>query len=136
MLIGDGLVLLLNSNPKLVTKLLSDPSAKKKFELPKLSADYLAEKGFDLSTQMGSLLFEDRDLSSLAAIRIACEAIFEDSKPCVQCLNADSLWLLNQKRHLIAHRRGVVDDEYVRNTGSSLSIVITCMFLQVSSRRI
>mgnify|MGYP000895518890 CR=1 FL=1 len=121
MLIGDGLVLLLNSNPKLVTKLLSDPSAKKKFELPKLSADYLAEKGFDLSTQMGSLLFEDRDLSSLAAIRIACEAIFEDSTLRAM-LNADSLWLLNQKRHLIAHRRGVVDDEYVRNTGSSLSI--------------
>ena len=121
MLIGDGLVLQLNSNPQLVTKFLSDPIAKKKFELPKLSADYLAEKGFDLSTQMGSLLFDERDFSSLAIIRIACEAIFENSTLRV-VLNSKSLWLLNQNRHLIAHRRGVVDAEYIRNTGSPLGI--------------
>lgn len=121
MLIGDGLVFLLNADPRLVTKLLSDPNAKKKFELPKLNADYLAEKGFDLSNQMGSLLFEERDLSNLTAIRTACEAIFEDIDLRAM-LNAESLWLLNQKRHVIAHRRGVVDDEYIRNTGSKLSI--------------
>jgi len=121
MLIGDGLIYLLNADPRLVTKLLSDSNAKKKFELPKLSADYLAEKGFDLSNQMGSLLFEERDLSNLAVIRTACEAIFEDIDLRTM-LNAESLWLLNQKRHLIAHRRGIVDDEYIRNTGSTLSI--------------
>ncbi len=121
MLIGDGLVFLLNNDPKLVTKLLSDPNAKKKFEMPKLNADYLAEKGFNLSNQMGSLLFEERDLSNLSAIRTACEAIFEDVELRAM-LNAESLWLLNQKRHLIAHRRGIVDDEYLRNTGAELTV--------------
>jgi hypothetical protein len=81
----------------------------------------LAAKSFDLSNQMGTLLFEERDLSSLFAIRTACEAIFDDSTLRTM-LSADSLWLLNQKRHLIAHRRGVVDDEYIRNTGSSLAV--------------
>ena len=121
MLIGDGLIFLLNSDPKLVTKLLSDPNAKKKFEMPKLNADYLAERGFNLSNQMGSLLFEERDLSNLSAIRTACEAIFEDVELRTM-LNAESLWLLNQKRHLIAHRRGVVDDEYLKNTGAKLTV--------------
>lgn len=120
MLIGDGIVLLLNADPKLVTKLLSDPNAKKKFEFPKLNAEYLSSKGYDLSNQMGSLLFEERDLSNLATIRIACNAIFEDCD-LRRMLNEEKLWLLNQNRHLIAHRRGVVDNEYIRNTGSKLT---------------
>jgi hypothetical protein len=37
-------------------------------------------------------------------------------------LTSDSLWLLNQQRHLIAHRRGIVDEDYIKNTGAKLSV--------------
>lgn len=121
MLVGDVLILLLDSRPDLVAKLLSDPSAKKKFELPKLNVEDLAARGFDLSNQMGRLLFEERDLSSLPTLKCACEALI-DSPSLREKLSAPSAWRLNQNRHLIVHRRGIVDEEYLRKTGSLLDI--------------
>lgn len=121
MLVGDELVLLLDSRPDLVTKLLSDFTAKRRFDLPKLNIDDLAARGFDLSKQMGHLLFEDRDLSSLPTLKCACEALI-DSPRLRATLAAPSAWRLNQNRHLIVHRRGIVDEEYIRKTGSSLRV--------------
>lgn len=121
MLVGDELTLLLDSRPDLVAKLLSDPNAKRKFELPKLNVDDLASRGFDLSRQMGRLLFEERDLSSLPTLKCACEALI-DSSPLREKLAAPSAWRLNQNRHLIVHRRGIVDEEYLRKTGAKLSV--------------
>jgi hypothetical protein len=34
-------------------------------------------------------------------------------------LNDNALWLLCQQRHLIVHRRGIVDAKYVESTGAS-----------------
>lgn len=121
MLVSDELVLLLNSRPDLVTKLLSAPSAKKKFELPKLNIEDLALRGFDLSKQMGFLLFGERDLSNILTLKCACEALIDDPK-LREKLASPVIWLLNQNRHLIAHRRGVVDEEYLKKTGSSLKL--------------
>lgn len=121
MLVGDELTLLLDSRPDLVTKLLSDQSAKRKFELPKLNVDDLASRGFDLSKQMGRLLFEERDLSSLPTLKCACEALIDSS--CLrEKLAAPAAWRLNQNRHLIVHRRGTVDEEYLRKTGAKLNV--------------
>lgn len=121
MLVGDELALLLDSRPDLVTKLLSDQNAKRKFELPKLNVDDLASRGFDLSKQMGHLLFEERDLSSLPTLKCACEALIDSS--CLrEKLASPTAWRLNQNRHLIVHRRGIVDEEYLRKTGAKLSV--------------
>lgn len=121
MLVGDELILLLDSRPDLVAKFLSDANAKRKFELPKLNIDDLASRGFDLSTQMGRLLFEERDLSSLPTLKCACEALI-DSPNLREKLAAPSAWRLNQNRHLIVHRRGIVDEEYIRKTGAKLRV--------------
>ncbi len=121
MLVGDELTLLLDYRPDLVTKLLSDQNARRKFELPKLNVDDLASRGFDLSKQMGRLLFEDRDLSSLPTLKCACEALIDSS--CLrEKLASPKAWRLNQNRHLIVHRRGIVDEEYLRKTGAKLSV--------------
>ena len=121
MLVGDELILLLDNRPDLVGRLLSDPNAKRKFELPKLNIEDLASRGFDLSRQMGRLLFGERDLSSLPTLKCACEALI-DSPSLREKLAAPSAWRLNQNRHLIVHRRGIVDEEYIRKTGAKLRI--------------
>ena len=121
MLVGDELILLLDNRPDLVTKLLSDQNAKRKFELPKLNVDDLASRGFDLSKQMGRLLFEERDLSSLPTLKCACEALIDSSR-LREKLADPKAWRLNQNRHLIVHRRGIVDEEYLRKTGAKLSV--------------
>lgn len=121
MLVGDALTILLDSHPELVTKLLSDQNAKRKFELPKINIDDLACRGFDLSNQMGKLLLGERDLSNIATLKCACDALM-DSECLREKISDPKAWRLNQNRHLIVHRRGVVDDEYLRKTGAKLKI--------------
>lgn len=121
MLISDGLTLLLNHQPDLVGKLLSDPIAKRKFELPKISVEDLAARGFNLSNQMGQLLFGERDLSNFQTLKSACEALI-NSAELREKLSHPIAWQLNQNRHLIAHRRGIVDEEYIRKTRSKLGV--------------
>ncbi len=121
MFVRDELVLLLDSQPDLVAKLLADTNAKRKFDLPKLSIDDLASRGFNLSMHMGRLLFEERDLSSLPTLKCACEALI-DSPNLREKLADPSAWRLNQNRHLIVHRRGIVDEEYIRKTGAKLRV--------------
>jgi hypothetical protein len=36
------------------------------------------------------------------------------------CLSDHELWLLAQRRHLIVHRRGIVDNRYLESTGEKL----------------
>jgi len=121
MLVGDELILLLDKHPELVPKFLSGPDTKRKFELPKLNLEELSSRGFDLSNQMGHLLLGERDLSNFATLKSACEALI-DSNSLREKLNDPTAWLLNQNRHLIVHRRGIVDEEYLCKTGAKLKV--------------
>ena len=40
-------------------------------------------------------------------------------RPPTQSMAAQSLWLLWQRRHLIVHRRGIVDAQFISNTGAT-----------------
>jgi hypothetical protein len=37
-------------------------------------------------------------------------------------LEQKEMWVLNQRRHLIVHRRGIVDASYIANTGDALAL--------------
>jgi hypothetical protein len=39
-----------------------------------------------------------------------------------QLLEQKDLWILNQRRHLIVHRRGTVDRDYIDRTGDALDV--------------
>ncbi|CAJ9175993.1 Uncharacterised protein [Burkholderia pseudomallei] len=117
----DGLAIKINGKPRLAQKLLDDPAAKKAFELPRFSIDDLISAQFDLSRKMGDVLLGARDFSDLRIIRTAYKALAGDSSV-AQVLGDDSLWHLNQARHLIAHRGGVIDARYRQQTGCSESI--------------
>lgn len=121
MLVRDQLVLLVNGRPDLATNLQTDVNTRKRFEIPKLNIEDLASRGFDLSSQMGDLLLGERDFSSLPALKCACEALIDYVR--LRDMLADSsLWRLNQIRHLIVHRRAIVDEEFRRKTGLGLKI--------------
>lgn len=120
-LVRDEFIVLLNQYPKLAALLVNNVHSRKYFELPKLSIDQLSDSRYDLSTSMGTLIVGTRDFSDARTIRAAVSAISNDAKQ-IEALNADSLWDLNQCRHLIVHRRGVVDEKYKASTKCPLSI--------------
>jgi len=118
--VRDILTLLLNTSPDKCQQLLADQLAKKYFYLPKFSIEDLSSSGYDLSDKMGDLLLGSRDFSDLKAIKAAVNAIAADSDV-ASALNSTTLWNLNQDRHLIVHRRGVIDAKYIEATGAEVN---------------
>ncbi len=108
-----------NVNPKALQRLLSDASTRKRFEQQKFSVEFLAEHGFDVSAKMGTILANQQDLSDLLTIKAVYLALFPNNEAIRQSLNERGLWMLSQQRHLIVHRRAVVDQRYVEATNTT-----------------
>ena len=118
----DAFVHLLNIKPQLSEALLADHFNRKRFATDKIEWQTLASYGFDLSGSLGSYLVSKADLSNIPAIRAAYTALFPGAVKLRACLLDEKLWHLSQKRHLIVHRRGVVDEAYIAATGASLKV--------------
>ena len=114
--VRDILIAVLNEKPLLSEKLLSDAGGKRYFDLPKVSIEDISLYGYNFSNKMGIILFGSRDFSDIRAIQSALNAIF-DKTELHTLLEDRSLWYLNQDRHLIVHRRGIVDNRYIQSTG-------------------
>lgn len=117
----DSFVLLLNEDPGMCSAVMRDNSAKKLFPV-KFDLDLLESYHFNLSGSMGTILASSRSLDSLENIKRVFFAIFPDDKSLRENLNQDSLRLLNQRRHIIVHRRGLVDEEYCKKSGEDLKV--------------
>ena len=118
----DAFVHLLNSKPQLSDALLAEQFNRKRFATDRTEWQTLASYGFDLSGKLGSYLISKADLSNVPAIRAAYTALFPGAVQLRSCLSDERLWHLSQKRHLIVHRRGIVDDAYIGATGTGLKV--------------
>lgn len=75
----------------------------------------LRSQDYNLSKSMGDVFCEQVKLDSLEKIREAVKVAFSD--PNVdKLLRDDRLWLIAQQRHLIVHRRGKVDAQFLAKT--------------------
>ena len=95
---------------------MSDPVAKRRFE-SRVSFGTLSTFGFDLSAKMGALLAEQRDLSDLNTMKAVFGALFPTATVLKGSLDDANLRLLSERRHVIVHRRGVVDESYIKAIG-------------------
>jgi hypothetical protein len=74
----DTFVRALNGHSGLSSRLLEDPVSRRRFEAVKLSIETLALHGFDLSSRMGTVLAEQRDLSDFYTIKAVYLALYPD----------------------------------------------------------
>ncbi|MBX3134058.1 MAG: hypothetical protein KF689_11825 [Gemmatimonadaceae bacterium] len=111
-----------NESPSLARAVLDDPVASKHFEFPRMSYDDLAKSSFDFSGKVGDVLFGSRDFSDLRRLKAALHALFPDRPELREALGRPELWRLCQDRHLIVHRRGLIDEQYLINTGQELAV--------------
>lgn len=112
----------LNRRPDAYARLASDVEAKKRFELTKISMQRVAALGFDLSSRLGELIVEQNDLADLGTIKAAVFALFPTDTALRAALDPRDLWLLFHQRHLIVHRRGIVDRRYSEATGDPRTV--------------
>lgn len=109
-----------NDLPTLAKAVLSSPELKAYFGKPLLDLEALDEHGFDLTRSMGSMIFRGKRLDNLGIVRSIMAIVLDDAE--VREALGPGLWMLNQRRHLLTHKRGLVDREYLARTGDSLEI--------------
>jgi hypothetical protein len=122
---SDSITQLLNAQPALVSSILANDATKKYFPNKTFSIEILAAYSFNVSNSLGSLLLQDRGLDSLPIIRDVTKALFSEDTRLRESLASDDVWKLWQRRNLIVHKRGVVDQAYVSKTGDVLPIGAT-----------
>jgi len=115
-LLKDQLIEIINWKPELARRLITNESAKKRFELPRLTFDELEERDFNFQNCMGDFLVRQRDASDLLTLKAAVGAIWGKNDLFV-ALESSEIRLLNLQRHLIVHRRGIVDEKYLSQSG-------------------
>ncbi|WP_138511935.1 hypothetical protein [Rhodoferax bucti] len=118
----DAFVYLLDRQPSLSDLLLSDGTNRKRFSVERIDWQTLASYGFDMSKNLGQFLISRADLKNVPAIRATYQALFPLASSLHQTLSDKRLWDLSQKRHLIVHRRGLVDREYLEATGHAVAM--------------
>jgi len=112
----------LNAKPDLVRRLMQNESIKKLFQLRGIPFEILTEYQFNLSSKMGSLLLEHSPIDTIPSMKAVFGGILPNHKEVAAALSEKNLWLLFQRRHLIVHRRGIVDRRYLAATGEKLSL--------------
>jgi hypothetical protein len=117
-LISDVVKCMLNLNPSLALKLVTSDPAKRHFRR-EVAIEDLAGHGFDLNRSMGDVLFADKHLDNLPGMKDVLSTLLPKADHLHSALAANELWILWQRRHLIVHRRGVVDSQFIANTGAS-----------------
>ncbi len=118
----DCFIYLLNRHPALAERLLSEQANRKRFSVERIDWQTLASYGYDLSQNLGAFLISKADLTNVPAIRDAYGALFPAASDLGKKLGDRRLWALCQKRNLIVHRRGIVDQQYLTSTGDTLPI--------------
>lgn len=118
-LIRDAFIILLNLDPNLIDNLVNDPIAKRRFDLGKIPIEILSQHDFNLSGKMGDVLSQQQDLSDLQSIKAVYGAIFPRDEQLRNSLSDEGLRILSQRRNLIVHRRGLIDDLYVKSVGGN-----------------
>lgn len=120
----DSFVFLLNRRPILAEQLLAEKEKanRKRFSVDRIDWKTLEEYGYDLSENLGTFLISKADLTSVPAIRDAYGALFPAATELGRKLKDRRLWDLCQKRNLLVHRRGIVDQKYLANTGDTLPL--------------
>lgn len=113
----------LNERPELYLNLQKNESLKSRFSISQSSwMTILESHGFNLNGKLGTIVAADKDFSSpqlLQSLFTPLYAGFNASPELLAYFQSKELWKLGQRRHLIAHKCALVDNEYISKTGDS-----------------
>lgn len=107
-----------NADPARAKPLLVSNDLKTYFGKQVVDLEVVSDFGFNLSGSMGDVLFLNKRLDNLSITREIMKAFFNDDL--IRNILGDDMWLLNQRRHLFVHRRGLVDAEYLARTSDNV----------------
>jgi phage FluMu protein gp41 len=119
-LANDTVKALLNAKPKMISRFM-EVRPYREFLSARWLMDSLETRNFNLSSTMGEVFCEVVKLDSLEKIREAIR-VGLGSDVIDAVLKDERLWKISQQRHLIVHRRGIVDARYIERTSGNETI--------------
>ncbi len=136
----DAAEQLLNKTPDLISKIMTNDLAKKRFDVRRIALEDLLNAGFDFSDGFGSYFTQKFDISDLSAIRTFWEAASNGNANLQSLLSDQQTYELSQVRNLIVHRRGRVDKAFLDKTSFSQplgsEVIVTPDYFEKCSRHV
>lgn len=131
----DIFVSILNADYRLYEQIAKSPLKEKFLSNNIFTFASLVKHDLDVSAKIGSMLADGKDFSSPALLRMLFVHLFPDGEEAEKMrvsVESRTLWILGHRRHLVAHRAGRVDEQYVKLTGDDQQKVGE--LLEVSSK--
>jgi hypothetical protein len=122
--VSDAVTALADSDPQIALRLIrsQSPAVRRLVNADIALETVLLHQG-DLRGRFASLMFGgDARIDSLPLMKSIMDELFPSNSDLRTALGDRALWILFQRRHLIVHRRGVVDARYREDTGEDLSV--------------
>jgi len=120
-LINDSIRIVLNERPELISSIISVKENRLILFGNNNLLQALQKNGFDISNVMGDVFCDSIKLDSVVKIR-ECIKLLLDDDSLNAVMKSDRIWLVAQQRHLIVHRRGIIDQGYLDNTSDKAQI--------------
>ena len=117
----DFFINYINNNPDKINDLVEFLKAKKIYNNV-ISLDILIEHSYNISKNMGFILEQSIDFSNIRNVREIYRLLFPQNTNLLTNLNGKLLWKINKQRHLIVHKKGIVDKKYLEFTDDDIPI--------------
>jgi len=117
----DLFVALLNVKPRLAAELFKDENSKRLFQVKGFNLEVLEQYNYNLSTSMGEILANHNTLDTPSSMKTVFATLLPNKEEIRTAFSDSQIWILFQRRHLVVHRRGVIDAVYLTNTGENLN---------------
>lgn len=114
--VSDFVRIYLNQRPDALSLLLADEDAKKRIGRIKWTIGELMTIGLDLSGRVGDLVLSENDLSDLLSMKAILCPLLERTPALMAALNDPELFIFGKLRNLLAHRGGLVDARFEKET--------------------
>jgi hypothetical protein len=120
--VSDFVRIYLNQRPEALSLLLADEDAKKRIGRIKWTIGELMTIGLDLSGRVGDLVLSENDLSDLVSMKAVLCPLLDKNPALIAALNDPELFILGKLRNLLAHRGGLVDARFEKETNQRWNV--------------
>lgn len=107
----------------LVIEVLNHHSDKfKDLNVKSIPTDILEKYDYNINDHLGEIYAGQRDWSNLKKIQESIKQIWPEKDDLHNELKGEILYKINQRRHLIVHKKGLVDEQYNSSTSDNYEI--------------
>lgn len=126
-LLKQGIVLLWSSLEVLVRdfairEINKCPEIIRDVDVKSVPLETLARYHYDVKDHLGEIFAEQRDWSNYTVICDVLKRICPKKVELHKKMKTEDLYSLSKKRHLIVHRRGIIDRQYIEETREKVNI--------------